>query len=355
MILSNAIIESMFRLICILVTCFVFSGSFLDKPLMPYPLQLSAWNIFEGKLNLLHPKKGLVPYSLNTPLFSDYAEKLRFIRLPKNSAANYTATGSFDFPQGTLLIKNFYYSADFRKPGVHKNIIETRLLVKEAEEWKALTYIWNEEQTDAFLEIAGDEKQIHFINKEGDKQEVRYVVPNQNQCKGCHNVNEKLMPIGTSASQLNGNFTYLTGKKNQLDYWKQMGLLHNMPSKNTLPRTAVWNEPSSGSLDKRARAYLAINCGHCHKREGPAQTSGLFLTETENNITAIGINKPPIAAGKASGGRMVDILPGNASGSIMWYRMQSHVAGERMPELGRTTVHTEGVALIKEWIDKMKS
>lgn len=344
----------MLRVICILIVCFIFSGSFLNRPANAYPEKLSAWHIFEGKASLLKPKKGIVPYTLNSPLFSDYAEKLRFIRLPEHTAANFTDNGVFDFPQGTLLIKNFYYSADFRKPGVNKNIVETRLLVKETDEWKALTYIWNEEQTDADLEITGDEKQISFINKEGVKQDVRYVVPNQNQCKGCHNKSDKLMPIGPSASQLNGDWVYTSGKKNQLDYWKQHGMLKNMPAKNTIARTAVWNEPLTGSLDARARAYLAINCSHCHRREGPAQTSGLFLTENEMNPTAIGINKTPVAAGKGSGGRMVDILPGNANGSIIWYRMQSHLAGERMPELGRTSVHNEGVALIKEWIDAMK-
>ncbi len=344
----------MLRVVAILVICFIFSGSFLNRPANAYPEKLSAWNIFEGKPSLLKPKKGIIPYALNTPLFSDYAEKLRFIRLPEHTSASFTDNGVFDFPQGTLLVKNFYYSADFRKPGVDKNIVETRLLVKEAEEWKALTYIWNDTQTDAELEIAGDEKQISFINKEGIKQDVRYVVPNQNQCKGCHNKSDKLMPIGPSASQLNGDLSYTTGKKNQLDYWRQHAMLKNMPPRNTIARTAVWNDPKSGSLNARARAYLAINCSHCHRREGPAQTSGFFLTENEKNPTVIGINKTPVAAGKGSGGRMVDILPGNANGSILWYRMQSHTAGERMPELGRTSVHNEGVALIKEWIDGMK-
>ena len=99
---------------------------------------------------------------------------------------------------------------------------------------------------------------------------------------------------------------------------------------------------------------MASNCAHCHKREGPAQTSGLFLTEDEKDATAYGINKPPVAAGKGSGGRMVDIKPGDANASILWYRMHIQDPGERMPELGRNLEHKEGVALIKEWIDSMK-
>lgn len=319
-----------------------------------YPKNLSEWRLFEGKLSLLKPKPGVVPYSLNTPLYSDYAEKSRYVWLPKGKAVNYKAQGVLDFPVGTILIKNFYYSADFRKPGLNKKIIETRLLVHEANEWKAMTYVWNDEQTEAFLEIAGDDKQVRFIDKDGVAQEVRYVIPNQNQCKGCHNSNDVLEPIGPTVAQLNGKLNYATGTANQLDYWKSHRILLNLPAKTMIPKMPVWNDPASGSLNARARAYLAVNCAHCHRREGPAQTSGLFLNEDEKDMTAIGINKAPVAAGKGSGGRMVDILPGDAEASILWYRMHTQAPGERMPELGRNLVHQEGLALVKDWINAMK-
>ena len=131
-------------------------------------------------------------------------------------------------------------------------------------------------------------------------------------------------------------------------------MLKHLPSAAAIPKSAVWNDSSSGNLNARARAYLAINCAHCHRREGPAQTSGLFLTEFEKDSTSIGFNKPPVAAGKGSGGRLVDIMAGHADASILFYRMQTNNPGERMPELGRSLVHREGLALIKEWIDKMK-
>ncbi len=345
----------MLRIIFFGIACFIFLGAYISSPEKhAYPEKLSAWGIFDGQLSLLKPVKGMVPYALNTPLFSDYAEKLRFIRLPKGTSVNYTRDGVLDFPTGTLLVKTFYYSADFRHPGLNKHIIETRLLIKESDGWNALTYLWNDAQTEAEREIAGDDQQVSFINKEGIQQQVRYVVPNQNQCKGCHNVNDQLMPIGPSVARLNGNYAYTSGNKNQVEYWKQHGMMLHVPSRSEIPRTAVWNDPSTGSLNNRARAYLEINCAHCHRREGPAQTSGLFLTASETNPTTIGINKSPVAAGKGSGDRMVDIMPGNATASILWYRMQTHAPGERMPELGRTSIHEEGVALIKEWIDHMK-
>lgn len=341
----------------IIVTAFIglFSlASFIDFPGPSYPEKLSGWGIFEGVPALLKPVKGVVPYGLNTPLYTDYAEKSRLVRLPPGASVEYKAKGVLDFPIGTLLVKSFYYSADFRKPGKSKNIIETRLLINEASGWKALTYVWNAQQTEAFLEIAGDDTQVTFIDKEGKTQQVRYVIPNQNQCKGCHNSNDRIMPIGPSVAQLNGDLLYASGKKNQIAYWKSHGMLLHVPARQTIPRTAVWNDPKTGDLNARARAYLDINCAHCHRREGPAQTSGLFLTTYENDPTAIGINKAPVAAGNGSGGRMVDILPGEAAASILWYRMQTNLPGERMPELGRSLVHTEGLALVKEWIDKMK-
>ncbi len=344
----------MLRFVSIGIFCVFFLASFSIFEKKTYPDKLSEWNFFKGKLSDLVPSNDVVPYSLNTPLFTDYAEKSRFVRLPSGKSVNYQKEGVLNFPEGTAIVKTFYYSADFRNPGVNKNIIETRVLIKEQEAWKALSYVWNEDQTDAIREIAGDEKQVQFIDQKGITQKVRYVIPNQNQCKGCHNSNDQLMPIGPSVSQLNGNLKYATGKENQLKYWNKHGMMQNLPSFASIPKTAVWNDPLSGDLNARARAYLAINCAHCHRREGPAQTSGLYLTESETDITALGINKPPVAAGQGSGGRLVDIHSGDANASILWYRMQTNNPGERMPELGRSLAHQEGIALIKEWINKMK-
>ena len=344
----------MLKIVSIGIFCLVCLASFTISSKKNYPDKLSEWNFFKGKLADLVPAKEVVPYALNTPLFTDYAEKSRLVRLPSGAFVNYQSEGVLNFPEGTALIKTFYYSADFRQPGINKNLIETRVLVKEQDGWKALSYVWNEAQTEADREIAGDEKQVHFIDKEGNAQQVRYLIPNQNQCKGCHNVNDQLMPIGPSVAQLNGSFRYASGMENQLQYWKNHGMLKHLPSAAAIPKSAVWNDSSSGNLNDRARAYLAINCAHCHRREGPAQTSGLFLTEVEKDSTSIGFNKPPVAAGKGSGGRLVDIMAGHADASILFYRMQTNNPGERMPELGRSLVHREGLALIKEWIDKMK-
>lgn len=157
---------------------------------------LSEYHFFKGKLADQTPEEGVIPYRLNTPLFSDYAEKLRFVKLPAGKTVAYNADQVLDFPVGTTIIKTFYYPNDFRNPDAGRRILETRLLVHEENGWKALEYVWNDDQSDAYLEVAGETKEVSWIHIDGKKHTLQYAMPNLNQCKGCHNRNEKFMPIG---------------------------------------------------------------------------------------------------------------------------------------------------------------
>ena len=141
---------------------------------------------------------------------------------------------------------------------------------------------------------------------------------------------------------------------NQLKYLSSKSLI-DLPESNAIPKAAVWDDPSSGNLDERARIYLDINCAHCHSSEGPANTTGLFLNIYQNDDIAYGIMKTPVAAGRGSGGLSYDIVPGKPNESILIYRMESTHPGIAMPEIGRTLVHKEGVALLREWIKKIES
>ncbi|MEO1656072.1 MAG: hypothetical protein AAFU64_21200, partial [Bacteroidota bacterium] len=133
-----------------------------------------------------------------------------------------------------------------------------------------------------------------------------------------------------------------------------LGLLEGLPNNHEeIPQLAVWDNPASGNLSERARAYLDINCGHCHHPQGPAHTSGLYLHYQEESQTALGIHKPPIAAGRGSGGRLYDIVPGQPEASILLYRMESQDPGVMMPELSRKMIHKEGVQLIRDWITSL--
>jgi uncharacterized repeat protein (TIGR03806 family) len=309
--------------------------------------KLSEYGFFKNRLADLDPQTDVIPYSVNTPLFSNYAEKLRFVKFPEGSTAIYNDTSAFDLPEGTVLIKNFYYPNDFRKPEKGRHILETRLMVHESTGWQAYPYIWNDEQTEAYYDPAGETKQIEYTNAAGKKVRSPYVIPNKNQCKGCHGKAGKLLPIGITARQLNMS---LTGTGNQLAYWHKIGVLDRLP--DVIPKLAVWNDAATGSLNERARAYLDANCGHCHSPIGPANTSGLFLDIFQKEEGRLGVNKTPVAAGRGAGDFVFDIKPGDPQHSILIFRMNTVDPAIAMPEIGREQVHEEGVALISEWIKK---
>ncbi|UBM59271.1 hypothetical protein LAG90_01190 [Marinilongibacter aquaticus] len=325
--------------------------------------KLSEYGFFQGELNKLVPAENVQPYSLKTPLFSDYAQKLRFFVLPKGEKIAYNAKEVLGFPVGSVLIKTFYYPLDFRRPTKGRRLIETRLLLHEKEGWKALDYLWNEEQNEAFLEVAGETLEVKYTDWNGKKRKHAYSVPNLNQCKGCHNYNEQLRPIGPSARQLNSILEkpkflsheaaseYHTG--NQLKNWSKAGWMDGLPLTKEIPEIADWQDAQNYSYAERARAWLDINCAHCHRPEGPANSSGLNLSMHNEDPTALGILKTPVAAGRAAANMKYDIVPGDAHASILVNRLQSTDPGVMMPELGRKTVHEESLSLIIDWINSM--
>ncbi|MEO8115222.1 MAG: SO2930 family diheme c-type cytochrome [Phenylobacterium sp.] len=313
---------------------------------------LDAYRLFTDP-GAHRPNAGVVPYGLNTPLFSDYAEKARFVFLPPGRQARYTATGAFDFPVGATLVKTFAYPADFRRPDQAVRVLETRLLIRQRRGWTALAYVWNPEQTRAVLKRAGVRIPVSFLDARGVRREVDYAVPNANQCKECHALDKQIAPLGPKARNLNGDFAYAEGVENQLAHWSRLGLLAGAPPAAATPRTAVWDDPKA-PLEGRARAYLDANCGHCHNPRGSASNSGLYLNWEEQRPSALGVGKRPVAAGRGSGGLEVAIAPGEPDASILVHRMASTEPGVMMPELGRALVHEEGLALVRAYVARMK-
>nr|WP_310522651.1 SO2930 family diheme c-type cytochrome [Polymorphobacter sp.] len=308
---------------------------------------LAAYGLFTDTAGRT-PAPGVRPYTLNTPLFSDYAEKFRYVWMPPGTAARYTPTGVLDFPIGTTLVKTFAYPADFRAPANDVRLIETRLLVRRASGWVPLSYVWNAAQTEAVLKRAGTRVPVTFIDTNGQSRAVDYAVPNTNQCKQCHQQGSEATPIGPTAANLNGP---LNGQgENQLASWTASGHLTGLPA--NAPRLARWDNPSE-PVAARARAYLDVNCGHCHSRAGFASNSGLYLQHDETSPAHQGILKRPVAAGRGSGGRQFSIVPGDPDSSILLHRMEASEPGVMMPQFGRTLAHAEGIALIRQYIAGM--
>jgi uncharacterized repeat protein (TIGR03806 family) len=321
----------------------------IDYAKLPYPY-LADYGLFTGKLSELKEAKNVIPYEPVSSLFTDYAFKKRYVWMPESTAATLPVDPdeSIHFPDKTILIKHFYYPLDFRKPEGDKQVIETRLLIKTDNKWDAYAYLWNEQQTEAKLKNTGGSIPVNYTNENGQKVSFTYAMPQKTQCRSCHSKNEALLPIGPKGKQLN-----YPAENNQLEKWISLGILK---TDKDLKSIVALIDPTdhSQTLNNRARAYLDVNCGHCHSKSGPASTSGLYYNAEESNPFHLGVLKSPVAAGMGGGGFKFDINPGYGMQSIVTHRMNSTHPGVMMPEIGRVTIHKEGVELISKWIDEMK-
>jgi uncharacterized repeat protein (TIGR03806 family) len=342
------VLQLLWTLCCLALFVHCKGPSQVSVDEVPYA-SLSDYHFFTGVLQDLTPNTRIIPYDLNTPLFSDYAKKSRFVWIPEGKHAQALPDGSIAYPVGTVLIKNFFYPQDFQQPDLGREIIETRLIIRRENEWEPLTYVWNTEQTEAMLEIAGDVKDVRWLDEEGSSKELTYIIPNVNQCKTCHEYKKELQPLGPKVANLNKDYDYVWGIQNQLEAWSEQDILTGVVDVSKMAKMAVWDEERYPVSD-RALAYLEVNCGSCHNEEGSAYISGLYLNTQETRPANLGFCKSPVSAGKGSGGRNYDIVPGDPEASILIYRMETDDPGARMPEIGRKLVHEEGVNLIREWI-----
>lgn len=302
--------------------------------------QLSAYNLFADPAAQA-PNEGLLPYTITSPLFTDYALKDRFIYLPPNTSMAYDQWEAFEFPVGAAMVKTFSYPADFRDPEKNVRRLETRLMIHTEKGWKGAAYLWNDAQTDADLKIVGAQVPLEWTHTDGSIRSTTYLVPNMNECRFCHRGRGEVKPLGIKARQLRG-----TGV---LQDWVERGVLTGLPDVSEIPALVAWDDTSE-DLDARAAAYFDINCAHCHNPMGLASYTRLDLSYQQENAHYRGVYHRPTAAGNSSRGRFFAIVPGDPEGSFLLHRMNSTEPQIRMPQTGRTVVHDEGVALIREWI-----
>ena len=318
-----------------------------DITQVPYAT-LSEYNFFKGDIKNLNPVYGVLPYDLSSALFSDYAKKKRFIWMPSNVKANYNGDHEIlNFAIGTILIKNFYYNNVL--PNNETKIIETRLLINKADGWSFLNYIWNDAQTEALFDLSGGVVPTDW-NEGTETKHVEYRIPSASQCHTCHKTGNTSIPIGPKPRNLNIAYNYGNGDINQLQKWADFGYLtENYPSNiTTLPN---WeDETISASL--RARAYLDINCAHCHSEESHCAYRAIrFNFDATSNPDNLGICVTPDTA---IGTDLTYIVESqNARNSVLFYRLNETEESLRMPLLGRTLRHIEGIQLVEAWINSL--
>ena len=287
--------------------------------------RLSDNSIFQGKLSDLVPATGYELYELSSQLYTDYAEKQRLIKLPAGETLQPVDDGLPEFPDGTILVKTFYYYHDKRDTAAGKKIIETRLLIKSGNRWSVGTYLWNEAQNEATLIATGLNKTINWINEAGEPKVISYHIPKNGECNTCHQYSDKMIPIGPTMRNLNRNVTRNGTNKNQLQHLQEAGIFDAIDpsSYSSLPD---WSN-TSVNLAERARAYLDVNCAHCHNPGGFAAGTDLILSyHTPLENTRILKRKEAIIRRMARG---------------------------QMPKLGTTIVHKEGLELIKSYINSL--
>ncbi|MFM5885322.1 MAG: SO2930 family diheme c-type cytochrome [Novosphingobium sp.] len=276
------------------------------------------------------PAAGVTPYRIQTPLWSDGAEKLRFVYVPPGQKARAQGDGLLDLPVGSALVKTFKMNG---------RLIETRVLLHRAEGWVGLPYLWNAEQTEARLVLAG--ARLTLTGPGG--QAIDYAVPNKNQCKECHASGGAVTPIGPKARNLAAEW---------LTAFRKAGRLDKVPAVSR--RVPLWEDRAKVPVADAARGWLDANCAHCHKPDGAASNSGLYLGWDVTDRAALGINKRPVAAGRGSGTFAFDVVPGDPDHSILAYRLASLEGGVAMPELGRASVDPAGLAIVRAWITMMR-
>lgn len=294
------------------------------RPIAQLLPNLSQLNLFEGPLKDLTPSPYSFTYTLNTPLFTDYAHKARFIVLPEGETLAAVGNGMPEFPDNSIIVKSFYYNLDENDLSQGRKIIETRLLIKQNGTWIAGDYHWNEAQTEAVLENNAATVPVSFIDKNGTTVAVNYQIPSNLDCVTCHSNNDQVKPLGPKIRSINYN--------NQLQNLINNNQITGISDISTITTLPNWEDDATYSLQDRARAYLDVNCASCHQPGGycDVQTTLDFRYETLFENTSILEKKGEINS-----------------------RMVNYQELFSMPLLGTTFVHTEGYFLIKSYLNTL--
>lgn len=295
-----------------------------------FPDKLSAHPCFEGDPPRV--TQALVPYSVNAPLWSDGADKQRYLAVPDDSALSVGRDGGFELPRRGVLVKEFSLG-DTR--------LETRLITRDEDgDWHAATYVWNESQTDAARTTDGVEIEL---------DDVTWVVPTSEQCFDCHTERAGIS-LGLAQRQMALSMEYpTTGRTaDQIHTLTELGLLEGESDDEPL----VSPSDPGADLEARARAYLHANCAHCHRPGGEGQGELDLRASTPTRLTKT-CNELPQQGDPVAGGGVL-LSPGDPDSSILYVRMASDEETWRMPPIGSKVVDELGSNLIAEWIASLE-
>jgi uncharacterized repeat protein (TIGR03806 family) len=312
-----------------------------------------------GCVDPAHPTQfssRVLPYEVNSPLWSDSADKTRGMVLPSDGkirvldcavtpaecAQGPADSGRWIFPPGTVMIKNFLFDGKF---------VETRLFVQFSDKsWVGYSYAWNEAQTDAIL-VPSERMPVTFNT---GKRSVDWTMPSRKDCMKCH-LPEAGFVLGGETAQLNR----VVDGTNQIDRWEAQGLFEEAPAKPyqaalvTPYPGPLGSPPANATLEQKARSYLHANCAFCHRTDGAGPSfdirSGLSLADTQT------CNMPPTKGDQGVVGALL-ITPGKPETSIMYLRMETVEANSgRMPPIASAHADADGLKLVGDWIKSISA
>jgi len=314
------------------------------------PARLSDTGCFTD-LKALEPGPDLIPYDVNSSLWTDGAFKPRYLVVPSPKQITIEEDGFWVFPEGSVLIKVFGFEFQVGDPE-SRRVVETRFMVRRDGQWDYATYEWNDEGTDGTL--LEKTKTVEFtIYENGEPTVIEYLFPNRDECTTCHGeaIDEVL---GPKTAQINRNRDYEGVVANQLVAMAEIDLLALGEDveidPDAEPRMAN-PQAGEGTLEERARAYLDANCAHCHRPGGwaPSDTALDFRYQVPLEDTGI---CDPMKFFEWSG--TPRLAPGDPQGSGILQRF-SLLDDLGMPSIGTSTVDPFGTGLLTDWIAGLDS
>ncbi len=314
-----------------------------------WPERISDTGCFVDPIDpkVLEPGPDLIPYEVNSALWTDGAFKLRFLVVPSPKRITIREDGSWAFPEGSILIKVFGLEFDVGDPE-SRRAVETRFMARHEGRWHYATYRWNDDGTDA-QRLDGGAVARYTIYENGEPTELEHGFPSESECTTCHGMAIDDV-LGPKTSQMNRDRDYEGVIANQLTAMRAIDLFaldgDEELDPEAEPRMAN-PQQAQGSLEEQLRAYLDANCAHCHRPRGYADTAdhGLDL-RYELGLEETGLCEP-MRYWSWSG--VPRIAPGNADGSGVLQRFLLNDA-LRMPSTGTSTIDRFGESLLREWI-----
>lgn len=307
-----------------------------------FPRKLSETGLFADTAAHV-PAAGVVPYRVSAEPWADGTTAERLVGLPGDSALGIhekanpqigALAGEWSYPDGSVLCKTISIELEPGK-SESKRRLETQVLHFDVDAWKGYNYIWNEDQTDAVLaEDVGSER---ALIRRGDKQTWHHA--SRTECLLCHT---------TRVGSVLGFRPPLVD--DQLASFSELGLLAQAPG---APRYRVPDpHDETQPLEARARAYLHVNCGHCHTRGGGG--SAFFDVQYHQTLARTSLigARPTQGTFGILGAEIV--APGDPYRSVLYYRM-SKLGHGRMPQFGSGVVDEFGTKLIRDWIASLGS